>query len=168
MTFRTMYTERVRKTSDPGSRFANDYEVQINNKGHKSLLFTGTHDIYEEIQSYAEECKIENILARAAAGDVNALNQRQGAYMDISDCPKDLAEAQRSILKLTHAFESLPANIRNKFDNSKEKFVQMYGTEEWLDFMGFKTQETEKAEEAPKNFSDPAVEKAAEVLTPEA
>lgn len=151
--------------SNPGSRMANDYEMQIDKKGHKILKKVREHDIYPEIQSYADECKIENIIARAAAGDVMALNARQAFYADVTDTPRDLAEAQNQILKLKNGFEKLPAEIKEKFDNSIEQFVMSFGSEEWNSKMGFST---EKAPEAPEvDFIPGTTEAAKEVLTPE-
>lgn len=151
---------KERHYTEPGSTEANDYQITIDKKGHKVLKQSGTHDIYEEIQSYAEECKIENILARAAAGDLEILNQRQGVYADITNTPKNLAEAQNSILKLKHEFEALPAETREKFDNSVEKFVMDFGSESWKTAMGYK-----KAEEATEITFDGL--KTNEALTPE-
>lgn len=147
-----------------GSRMANDYEIKIDKKGHKVLTCVGQHDIYPEIQSYAEECKIENIIARAAAGDMNALNARQAYYADVTDTPRDLAEAQNQILKLKNGFETLPAEIKEKFDNSIEQFVMTFGSEEWANKMGFNA---EKAPAADKIEFIPGTEAATEVLTPE-
>lgn len=160
--FATQYTARPHFYSPEGSRMHNDYEITIDKRGHKVLKCVGEHDIYEEIQSYAEECKIENILARAAAGDVAALNQRSGFYADITESPNNLAEAQNAILKLAKAFDSLPADIRAKFDNSKEVFVQQYGTEEFINNMGWNntTERTEQMSFVPNAGTT-------EVLTPE-
>lgn len=143
-----------------GSRMANDYEIKIDKKGHKVLTCVGQHDIYPEIQSYADECKIENIIARAAAGDVNALNARRAFYADITDTPRDLADAQNQILKLKNEFEKLPANVREKFDNSIEQFVMSFGSEEWGTKMGFESK-AEKVEFIP------GTEEASKILTPE-
>lgn len=161
--FASLLTRRERFYANPGSRMHNDYEIQIDKKGHKTLKKVGEHDIYEEIQSFLEETKIENILARAAAGDLNALNQRTGLYIDVTDSPKTLAEAQNAILKLGNYFDSLPADIRAKFDNSKEKFVQEYGSEEWLNNMGFKVSEAAKTENI--DFV-PETSEGTEILTP--
>ena len=141
---------------------ANDYQITIDKKGHKVLKCVGEHDIYEKIQSYAEECKIENILARAAAGDVDILNQRQGFYADITNSPKNLAEAQNSILKLKQGFDELPAEVREKFDNSAEKFINDFGSESWAKAMGYETKEAENTREV--TFDG---QKAPEILTPE-
>ena len=163
-TFATFMTKRPRFYTDPGSREAEDYEVVIDKKGHKSLKCVGTHDIYDEIQSYKEECLVENIIARATAGDLNALNQRQGFYADITETPATLAEAQNAILRLSNEFDSLPTEIKEKFDNSKEVFVHEFGTNEWAEKMGFKPGESNKAENIE---SMPGINEAKEVLTPE-
>lgn len=160
--FRSLTTERPRYFTDPGRQEANDYQVIIDKKGHKTLKLVGTHNIYEEIQSYAEECKIENIIARAAAGDLQILNMQHGIYADITDAPKNLAEAQDAILKLSQSFDELPAEIRNKFGNSKERFVQEFGSEDWFNNMGFNQKEEVTTE---VTFTGEKVE---DPLTPEA
>lgn len=164
--FVSRLSERPRYFSPAGSRMHNDYQIQIDKKGHKSLKQIGEHNRWEEIQSYKEECSIENILARAAAGDVQALNARKGFYADVTDAPKTLAEAQNSILKLKQGFDKLPAEIREKFDNSKEKFVMEYGSEEWLNKMGFKTNE-ETAKTGDIDFVPGTSEASNNILTPE-
>lgn len=163
--FRTALSPKQRYYTSEGSREAEDYEVQIDKKGHKSLKLVGTHDIYEEIQSYADECNISLIIARAAAGDPNALNQRQGFYADITETPKDLAEAQNSILKLKQGFYKLPVEIREKFNHSEEQFIAEFGSEEFAKKMGFETGTNENISEK-KEFV-PGTEKTAEPLTPE-
>ena len=162
--FASLLSKRERYFSDPGSREANDYQIIIDERGHKKLEFVGTHDIYEEIQSYYEETKIENIIARAAAGDPTALNRRQGVYADITDTPRSLAEAQNAILRLSTEFDKLPTEIKEKFDNSKEKFVHEYGSEEWAEKMGFKT--TETAPKADEVEFVPGAKEDAQPLTP--
>lgn len=162
--FRSLLTPHKRFFCPEGSREADTFEIKIDKKGHKSLEWVGTHDIYQDIQSYKDECSIENIIARAAAGDLNALNRTQGFYADITESPKDLAEAQREIIKLSNTFEGLPAEIRAKFDNSKEVFVNEFGTEEFAKKMGWTTGTAEKT--AEQSFS-PEQEAAKEVLTPE-
>ena len=164
-TFATPLTKRGRFYSPIGSTEANDYQIQIDKKGHKVLKLVGTHDIYEEIQSYKDECSIENILARAAAGDVDALNRRQGFYADITETPANLAEAQNAILKLSAEFNKLPAEIREKFDNSKERFVQLFGTDEFNELMGWTSNEAEKSER--QSFVPDANNISNEILTPE-
>ena len=166
--FATQYDKRPRFHTDAGSREANTYEIEIDKKtGHKKLICTGTKDIWTDIQSYKDECDIGQIIARAAAGDLNALNQRKGFYGDITETPKDLFEAQNSILKLERGFNELPSEIREKFDNSRERFVKEFGTDEWYEKMGFvkeeiKTQIPDEVQITPEATE----EKIQNVLTP--
>ena len=163
--FASLLSPRKRFISNPGSTEANDYQIIIDKKGHKSLKLVGTHDIYQEIQSYHEETKIENIIARAAAGDAAAMNARQGFYADITNSPKDLAEAQNHILKLSQEFDKLPAEIRAKFDNSKSVFVNEFGNDEWYKKMGFKTESV--SNETKETEFIPGTKETAQPLTPE-
>ena len=168
MRFATPFSKRERYYSDPGSHYRNEYEITIDKKGHKSLHKTGEVDQWEEIQSYKEECDIGNIIARAAAGDLNALNQRKGIYADITNTPRDLAEAQNNIIKLNNEFYKLPVEIREKFDNSKERFVQEFGSVEWYEKMGFEFSKPENAEKAGNvEFVPGTSDTVNNVLTPE-
>lgn len=134
-----------------GTEFDTTYHVDIDKHGHKKLIADGKTNRYLKIQSYAEECKIENILARCAV-DPNALNQRVGQYVDMVNAPKTLAEAQNIIIKVKQEFEGLTADEREKFGNSVERYVALYGTDQWAKSLGYKKEEaaeaiTEKAEE---------------------
>lgn len=111
-------------------------EIRINEQGHKSLEITGKTNIYDRIQAALEETKIENIIRKATLGDPSALAAMQGQYIDISDAPKTLAEAQNLIIKVKQEFDKLPIEIRRKYDMSAEKYVADYGSEEWQKALG--------------------------------
>lgn len=137
-----------------GDEFDKTYHVDIDKNGHKRLIADGKTNRYLKIQSYAEECKIENIIARCAV-DPNALNQRVGQYVDMVNAPKTLAEAQNIIIKIKNEFNGLSAEERNKFDNSVEKYIADYGSETWAKSLGLIKEEaaekiTEKTEEEAK------------------
>lgn len=128
--FYTAYDRGPRRETEAGRRMRNDYELQMH-KGKKVLVKIGEHNQWEEIQSYKEECLIENILARAAAGDLEVLNKSQGIYADISETPKNLIEAQRMMMKLRNHFRQLPQEIRDKFNNNPEEYIAQFGSEEF-------------------------------------
>lgn len=134
--YRNRSSERIRKNANAGSKMAPTFEVEIDKNGHKNLVKTGETNTYVLIQQGLEDSKIENILARAGMGDVNALFVRQGSYGDFTDTPKTLAEAQKMIIKVNQEFEKLPTEIKNKFDNSPEKYVELYGSKDWEDKVG--------------------------------
>ena len=160
--FASRLSQRGHFYSEAGSHMHPIYEMQLDERGHKVLIQTGERDIYEEIQSYYEDTKIENIIAKCAAGDKDILNQRQGVYADITETPKNLMEAQNTIIKLQAEFDKLPVKIKEKFDNSKERFISMFGSDEFMQILGFKTEKQEKTENV--TFDGQKVE---EPLTPE-
>lgn len=120
-----------------GSKFHTNYEVAIDDNGHKTLAESGSTNTYAIIQEHLEETLIENILRRAELGDDEALNRINGQYLDTTDMPKTLAEAQNKIISIKNEFEKLPIDLRREFDFSPEKYIQEYGTEPWMRTMGF-------------------------------
>lgn len=144
----TRYGENKIFAAATGTPYDKTYHIDIDPKtGHKSLKEDGKTNRYEKIQSYAEECKIENILARCAI-DPYALNQRAGQYIDVVDAPKTLAEAQNIMIKIKNEFMGLSVEDRNKFGNSVEKYIAQYGSKSWAKALGLIKEEViEKVEE---------------------
>lgn len=123
---------RPKKTVVPtGNGFKNKYHMELDKKGHKYLVKDEPENIYELIQSHAEEVKIENIIARAMAGDNTALNKVQGQYMDTTKNPKNLADLQNTMIKMRQDFEKLPIEIKQKFDNDYHVYIASFGSDEW-------------------------------------
>ena len=48
---------------NPGSRVVSTYHPEVNTKGYDSLVKDGEHDLYAEIQSFADTCDLQNVLA---------------------------------------------------------------------------------------------------------
>lgn len=143
-------------TMPSGNKFHTNYEVAIDEHGHKTLAESGSTNTYAMIQEHLEETLIENILRRAELGDEEALNRVNGQYLDTTDMPKSLAEAQNKIIAIKNEFEKLPIELRRQFDFSPEKYIQEYGTEPWMKTMGFikdpePETKTEKKEEVVTN-----------------
>lgn len=130
-----------------GSKFMDTYEYSIDKKGHESLVKTGERDIYTPIQEALESTLIENILQRAALGDPLALEQRSGQYIDTTDMPTTLAEAQNKIISLKNEFNSLPIDVRRQFDFSPEQFIHEFGTNDWLSKMGYNLEKEKPGQE---------------------
>lgn len=124
---------RPKTTATPaGEKLVTEYEMTIDETGHKSLTEKYTKkDIYTPIQESLEESKIENIIRRATAGDQSALHIHEGQYLDLRGAPTSLAEAQAAIVAAENDWLKLPVEIRAAFDHSFEKFVNEYGTESW-------------------------------------
>lgn len=151
-----MKTEKVRKAFSTieifcpvGSKFHDNWEVTIDERGHKTLMQSGSTNTYAKIQEHLEETLIENILQRAALGDEEALNRVNAQYLDTTDMPKTLAEAQNKIISIKNEFEKLPIELRRQFDFSPEKYIQEYGTEPWMKTMGFIKEVSNKMDSTP-------------------
>ena len=110
-------------------------EMKIDEYGHKELVQVGTSNLYEKIQLSADDCNIENILARAGQGDLTAFTGSK-IYADVTDAPKNLADAQRKIQTIQNEFNSLPIEVRAKYNHSVSEYVAAYGTEEWAKNVG--------------------------------
>lgn len=74
-------------------------------------------------QEFAEECDINNIMARyERTGVWPMLDAPQPRYLDCSEIP-DFQSAMQTVLDANVAFMSLPASVRRDFDNDPAQFV---------------------------------------------
>lgn len=133
--FRSAYTPAMRFHCASGNGMQDEYGYILNKKGQKELAKTGEHNLYEEIQSYAEEVKIENVLKRAALGDMKDF-RADGIYQDISEIPNNLNDAKAEMLKLENIWNKLTPEIKAKYDWSLESFITEAGKEAWLKDVG--------------------------------
>lgn len=92
--------------------------------GVKKLVKTGVNPLNEFVQKSLEDTLIYNILKKFEAGNVDVLNKSIGQFFDSTVMPHNLAEAQNSLIKAEAYFDSLPLDVRNKFDNSSSTFFQ--------------------------------------------
>ena len=60
--YRSAYSKPIRIHTATGNGMQDEYGYELNKKGIRELVKTGEKNLYAEIQSYAEEVKIENIL----------------------------------------------------------------------------------------------------------
>lgn len=152
-----------------GERIEIRHRAEMDINGRRKLVPDVKINIWDMIQSHAEECEIQNIVRRALNGDPLALNKKMGNYMDLTEMPRTIAEAQQLVINLKNQFEKLPADIKQKFDNNAEIFVSMYGSEEWADKTGVlqKIKEAENFKEKQAAFQA-NYEKAIENLAKEA
>lgn len=135
MKFRKAFS-RERRYAPTGEKFTMEHEANIDLNGRRYLTKTKRVESYELIQSYAEECNIQNIIRRATNGDPSLLQQVIGTYQDITEVPKTVAEAQQLIINLKEAFSKLPKETRAKFEFNDEIYVAQFGSEQWADKMG--------------------------------
>lgn len=140
------YSELNKPPVEPtpsGSKKIDKYELKIvDNK--KQLVKVGKTNIYDIKQEALESTKIYNILKRHAMGDDTALNLTKGQFMDVTQMPKDLLEAENAILKTKREFEKLDIEERKKYNQNWR---------EWLNDIIIK-QQTAKEQETKKSYID--------------
>lgn len=108
-----------------------DYQLSLAPDGKEVLVAVGEHDIYPEIQSHAKSVDINEIVLRHQRGDIDVLAQRAGMYGDFTNMPTSYAELYQNVLDAQTYFDSLPLDIRQKFDHSFSKFFTSIGTSEF-------------------------------------
>ena len=148
--FDTQYSPRERIHAEAGSRVKQLYAGRYDANGRVVLEEKGTEDLYGFIQSFADSVDINVILARFANGDTEALSRAQGFYADVTDFPPNMAEALNRINQAQEMFNSLPLDVRQKFDCSFEQFLSQSGTEDWLSKMGMSPARPVETETTPE------------------
>lgn len=155
-TFRTQY-DRFRVQCEAGSPLKASRVGKVNKNGIVEVIETGTDNLYNEIQSHADSCDLNILLARFANGDTSALNQRVGQYLDVTGMPTSYAEAFEMTQNAADMFASLPADIKNAYDNNLGKFVSDIGSDNFNSLFNKEVKSIENPTEVAAPVSDVAV-----------
>ena len=87
--------------SEPGEKFQKQYVWTKDEKGEEVLQETAPIDIQQEIESYAEECDIKNIVRKASFDPQFLKSLSEGAMtgeeVDITEFPQNIHEYHRVI-----------------------------------------------------------------------
>jgi len=142
------YGDRKRVFSDPGSPIKDEYEPVFDKRGVWHLEKSGERNIFDEIQTHADSCDINIIMARYRNGETDVLTRVQGVYADVTQIPTDYAGVMNMKLQAEKLFYGLSAEVREKYGNSVEQFMSALGTKEGLEDIGFKFEAA--AAESPK------------------
>lgn len=133
---RTKLDEHKHYYCDPGSRYENVYEEEIEKKsGKKHLVIVGKTCVYDKIQQDLEQSKIENIIHKLAMGDLSILKQAELTYADADDFPKSLMEAQNIVIKAKSEFNKFPEEVKKLFNDSPEQYVSEMGSDKFIEKM---------------------------------
>ena len=87
--------------SASGEKYRKQYVWTKNEKGQEVLQETEPIDIQQEIESYAEECDIKNIVRKASFDPQFLKSLSEGAlnntYTDITEFPQNIHEYHRMV-----------------------------------------------------------------------
>lgn len=135
--YRTWHDDnRARYFAGAGSRDKTVYKPVIDDNGVLHLREDGKYNLYEEIQSYRDSVDLHLILERYANGDVTALSRAQGTYGDFTGFPTTYAGVLNLINDGRMYFDSLPLDVRNKFNNSFEQFFASMDRSDFWQLIG--------------------------------
>ena len=122
-----------RFVSNPGSPIKETFKPIVNKDGSITLIHEGYINTDEEIMSHEMEVNIDVIIARYMNGDLDALNKHVGMYGDFTNMPKTYAEVLQLQIDSKRAYDSLPAELKEKFNNDPNEFFAQSGSEEWYE-----------------------------------
>ena len=140
MNWPTQFREHVTFNTEIGSRYEDIYHPVIDKEtGHIELELdrAQTKDIYAEIQSHKDSVDLHKIIERYRAGDVDALQRVQGMYGDLTIVPRNIFEFKEMEERISAGFDSLPIEIKEKFDFSFLQFAMHAGEPEWFEKLGY-------------------------------
>ena len=106
-----------RVPNDSGNIMEPQYKERYDENGNAYLEQVGEINTYEKIQSYKDEVDPMSILARYAAGDTTVM-ANPGWYIDTSKMPANYIEWRNLMNEQKEKFDTLPLEIRNKFNKS--------------------------------------------------
>lgn len=105
------------KPTESGDRMRDTYKWAKNEAGEKYLMHDTDIDRQAEIESYADECDIKNIVARASFDPVFAQSLAQGStgqYADITDYPENIHELKRRADTAGKTVEEIKEKLKNQ------------------------------------------------------
>lgn len=86
-------------------------------------------------QQFAEECDANFIMKKySQTGEITHLARNQGVYADVSEIG-DYQSALDTVMRAQDAFETVPAQLREKLQNDPQKFLEFIQNPENRDEM---------------------------------
>lgn len=129
------YADRIADGSchaclNPGRRVVDTFHMEVNTKGYPALVKDGEHDLYAEIQSYADTCDLQNVLANfdlsTGVAPMSYDDAKDGVVdfvkSDIPGSPSTIGNYFNDARSCTEFFARLPLDVREHFGHSVVNF----------------------------------------------
>lgn len=111
--------------SPSGSDTYYDYVRSKDDHGVDCLVKGCIHSIKDELICAAKGCDLATIVRRAGLGDPTAvLPVDESMFGDIVGAPSSLADAEMRIIRAKGLFDSLPAELRRRYNNNPSEFMR--------------------------------------------
>lgn len=157
MKIRNIY-DRQRIRTCPGSSEKIVFGSKVLSNGRIATFEKGKEDYYSYINSFADSVDINKTIQKFVNGDINALNQRKGEFIDCTQFPTNYAEVLNVINNATNIFNSLSVEDRAKFNFNLNEFITSIGTEKYNEVLGVKPEEVEKLVDTSTIVTNPKPE----------
>lgn len=99
--------------------------------GKKTLVVKGIEDRYQKAQERLPGVEVKNLIERYTNGDITRLDRVIGTYGDFSTSPTSYMEAMNVVQDATEAFNSLPKDIKESYNNNPAEFIADIGSEKF-------------------------------------
>lgn len=115
------------QATESGDRMRDTYKWSKNDKGAEYLEHDADIDRQAEIESYADECDIKNIVARAAFDPVFAEQIRapEGQYADITDYPETIHDLKKMADEAGRTIEEINEELSKPKEEPKTEAKEM-------------------------------------------
>lgn len=114
--------------SEAGEAFRKQYVWAKNEKGKEYLQETEPIDIQQEIESYADECDIKNIVRKASFDPQFLKSLSEGAMtgteVDITEFPQNIHEYHRMMATAQAKMLEIQQNAQNNPKPDREEIVE--------------------------------------------
>lgn len=98
--------------------------VEGEKDGYSCLLEVGQTNMYEVIQASKDDCDVYSLLKRYSCGDLDALNQRVGSFIDVSEVPSDVFAMKEYLKSVSAKFDALPGEVKALYNHSPSVFFE--------------------------------------------
>lgn len=107
-------------TSSAGSSLRELFIPFFDEDGHLCIKDSGVFDVQEQIDANSDFCDINALVSRYEAGDISALNRRQGMFGDFTSAPDSYRQALEIVQNFNSVFNDLGADQRAGARNALE------------------------------------------------
>ena len=100
------------------------YEIDAET-GEKVVAVVGHTNVYAQKQEAVKDTYIYNMIDRInRTGDFSLLGENLGGFIDVTNMPKNLMEAENVRVKARQIFDSLPMEKRSDYGNDFNLFLK--------------------------------------------
>lgn len=140
-------------SSPSGSPFKDEKQVKFDSNGNRYLAVVGQLNLYDYINSFADEVDINKLIAKChVAGDFSLLNRVQGFFGDFTGIPTHVTDLKNEISKIDAIFASLPSEVKAAYGDIGG-FVSSLGAEDGFSVLASRLNENIAKKEVVINES---------------